>query len=65
MYIIAGLGNPTSKYTMTRHNVGFRTIEELAKRKEKWKPIERAAEKGLLARYANSVSTARKGATLR
>lgn len=39
--------------------------EELAKRKEKWKPIERAAEKGLLARYANSVSTARKGATLR
>ena len=32
MYIIAGLGNPTSKYTMTRHNVGFRTIEELAKR---------------------------------
>lgn len=32
MYIIAGLGNPTSKYTMTRHNVGFRTVEELAKR---------------------------------
>ncbi len=32
MYIIAGLGNPTSKYEHTRHNVGFDTIDILAKK---------------------------------
>ncbi len=32
MFIIAGLGNPTDKYTNTRHNVGFRVIDELAKK---------------------------------
>ena len=31
MYIIAGLGNPTDKYEKTRHNVGFDTIDILAK----------------------------------
>lgn len=30
MYIIAGLGNPTSKYDKTRHNVGFDVIDALA-----------------------------------
>lgn len=39
--------------------------EELNGRKEKWKAIERAEEKGLLGRYAKAVSTARKGATLK
>jgi PTH1 family peptidyl-tRNA hydrolase len=30
MYIIAGLGNPGSKYTHTRHNAGFDALDELA-----------------------------------
>ena len=30
MYIIAGLGNPTSKYHGTRHNVGFDAIDKIA-----------------------------------
>ncbi len=30
MFVIAGLGNPTSKYDKTRHNVGFDVIDMLA-----------------------------------
>lgn len=32
MYIIAGLGNPGSKYDNTRHNAGFKTIDALMKK---------------------------------
>ena len=30
MYIIAGLGNPGSKYENTRHNMGFKAIDAMA-----------------------------------
>lgn len=32
MYIVVGLGNPTSQYTGTRHNIGFDAIDILADR---------------------------------
>lgn len=30
MYLIAGLGNPGKQYEMTRHNIGFHTIDYMA-----------------------------------
>ena len=32
MYLIAGLGNPGKQYDMTRHNIGFHTIDYIADR---------------------------------
>ncbi|MDE6518818.1 MAG: aminoacyl-tRNA hydrolase [Acetatifactor sp.] len=32
MFIIAGLGNPGREYENTRHNIGFRVIDDIAKK---------------------------------
>ena len=31
-FLIAGLGNIGNEYTETRHNIGFKIVEELAQR---------------------------------
>ena len=45
MYLIVGLGNPESDYSNTRHNMGFNTINKLAKQYEI--EISRSKFKGL------------------
>ena len=32
MYLIVGLGNPGEKYTFTRHNAGFLTIDYISQK---------------------------------
>ena len=32
MYLIVGLGNPEEEYSKTRHNMGFNTIDKIAKK---------------------------------
>lgn len=46
MYIIAGLGNPGSKYENTRHNMGFKAIDAIAS--EFGIDVNRAKFKGLI-----------------
>ncbi len=32
MWLVAGLGNPGKRYSMTRHNLGFMVIDEISRR---------------------------------
>ena len=32
MFVIAGLGNPGREYDNTRHNIGFKFIDDIAKK---------------------------------
>jgi len=50
--IVAGLGNPGTKYARTRHNVGFRVVDEVARRLEAahWKRKDGAEQAHVAAR---------------
>jgi PTH1 family peptidyl-tRNA hydrolase len=45
-WLVAGLGNPGAKYAANRHNIGFKVIEELARKasSSSWKSTVKGAE---------------------
>lgn len=44
-FLIAGLGNPGPKYELTRHNIGFLTLDQLADGHKAEFKVERHAER--------------------
>lgn len=44
-YLIAGLGNPGPKYELTRHNIGFLILDQLADQQKVQFTVDRLAEK--------------------
>jgi PTH1 family peptidyl-tRNA hydrolase len=54
MRLVAGLGNPGARYESTRHNLGFRIVDEVARRlgAPAWKTKDGAAQAPVAARSA-------------
>lgn len=44
-YLIAGLGNIGAEYELTRHNIGFLALDQIAEEKDSVFKVERLAEK--------------------
>ena len=43
-YLVAGLGNPGAKYENTRHNIGFKVVEAIAKEMDGTFSLDKQAE---------------------
>jgi len=54
-YLIAGLGNPGIKYELTRHNIGFLVLDQLAEKFEVKFATDKLAEKAEIKHKGRSI----------